>query len=97
MKNTLEIRTVNGVVETVIVTTDGVTVTEKHREWLSDEQVLEMLQKKKFYQHFKGTWQISFPQNYRVFQDPDFDKVVGAALRFIYERDNPSFCDDYIV
>ena len=97
MKNTLEIKTINGVVHTTILTTDGVTVTEKHREWLSDEQVLEMLQKKKFYQNFKGSWQITFPQEHRTFLDSKFDKVISSALRYIFERDNPSFCDDYIV
>ena len=97
MKNTLEIKTVNDIVETVIVTTDGVTVMEKHRDWLNDEKVLEMLKKKKFYQNFKGSWQITFPQAYRTFQDSTFDKVVDSALTYIFERDNPSFCDDYIV
>lgn len=97
MKNTLEIRTVKGVVETIIVTTDGVTSMEKHREWLSDEKVLELLRNKKFYQHFKGSWQITFPQEHKTFLDSTFDKVIGAALLYIFERDNPSFCDDYIV
>jgi hypothetical protein len=70
---------------------------EKHREWLDDEKVLEMLRAKKFYQKFKGSWQLTFPQEHRVFQDSTFDKIINSALCYIFERDNPSFCDDYII
>jgi hypothetical protein len=96
MKNTLEIKTIDGLVHTFIVTSDGVTAMEVHREWLDDEKVLELLVKKKFYQKFKGSWQITFPQEHKTFFDSNFDNVVSSALHYIFERDNPSFSDDYI-
>ena len=96
MKNTLEIKTINGVVHTLIVTSDGTISMEVHREWLNDEKVLELLIKRKFYQNFKGSWQITFPQDHKTFIESTFENVVSSSLHYIFERDNPSFCDDYI-
>ena len=88
MKNTLSVTTVNGCVRTDFVTTDGVTSMELHYAGLPDAKVLRKLQEKKFYQHFKGEWIISFPNDQHVIAKPTFDAAIDSAQIHIFNRDN---------
>ena len=88
MKNTLSVTIVNGCVRTDFVTTDGVTSMEIHRAGLSDAKVLSRLVDKKFYQHFKGEWIISFPDEPYTISQPTFEKLIDVAQIHIFNRDN---------
>jgi len=88
MKNTLSVTTVNKCVRTDFVTTDGVTSMEIHRAGLSDAKVLSKLLDKKFYQHFKGEWTITFTDEPHVISRPTFEKLIDAAQIHIFARDN---------
>jgi len=88
MKNTLSVTTVNGCVRTDFVTTDGVTSMEIHRAGLSDAKVLSRLLDKKFYQHFKGEWIITFPEDQWSVSKPKFEDVIASAEIHIFNRDN---------
>lgn len=88
MKNTLSVTIANGCVRTDFVTTDGVTSMEIHRAGLSDAKVLNKLLDKKFYQHFKGEWIITFSDEQHVISKPTFEALIDAAQIYIFARDN---------
>ncbi len=90
MKNVLEIQEIEpGIIRSHFSFADGCTMWELHRKGLSDADVLVLITKKNYYQKKPGEWVISFPRQHRAFSDQDFATVVQAALRYIYERDNP--------
>lgn len=89
MKNTLSIQThIGGSVQTDIVTYDHVSCMEIHRVGLYESKVLEKLVEKKYYQHIKGSWEISFPDDNWSTTQTTFDKAVEAAQMHIFSRDN---------
>lgn len=88
MKNSLTVTTVDGHVCTEFVTTDGVTTMEIHRTGLSESKVLEALLKKKFYQHFKGEWAVTFPDDQWAVNKATFEDAVSSAEIHIFNRDN---------
>ncbi len=92
MKNTLSVTTVNGCIQTDFVTSDGVTTMELHRAGLSESKVLDKLSQKKFYQHFKGEWFITFPDDQWAVTKPTFEDAISSAEIHIFNRDN-SFPD----
>lgn len=88
MKNTLSVTIVNGCVRTDFVTVDGITSMEIHRADLSESKVLDKLLGKKFYQRFKGEWDISFPDDSWSASKKTFEDAIGAADIHIFNRDN---------
>lgn len=94
MKNSLTVRTVNGCVQTEFVTTDGITTFETHRAGLDDSVILKKILDKKFYQHHKGEWIITFPDDHHVITKPTFDALIAAAQAYIFNRDSlPDYTD----
>ena len=90
MKNTLSVYIISpGTLRTEFHYADGGRMWENNRTGLSETDVLVKLLQKKIYQNLPGTWEVLLPNDQKVFQDPDFNKVVQMVLRYIYERDNP--------
>jgi hypothetical protein len=89
MKNTLSVITLpDKRIQTEIATLDGVTVMEIHRAGLSDAKVLTAMEERKYFQHFKGEWVLSFPEEQVVISNPKFEKVIDLAQIHIFTRDN---------
>lgn len=89
MKNTLSVKTLpSGSVQTDFVTHDTVSSMEIHRAGLHDSKVLEKILEKKYYQHIKGDWEITFPDDQWTVTKPTFAKAVEAAQMHIFSRDN---------
>lgn len=96
MKNTLSVKLVTGgCVQTDFVTYDRVSCMEIHRAGLHDSKVLEKLLEKKYYQHIKGDWEITFPDDQWTTTKPTFEKAVEAAQMHIFSRDNNISYDGY--
>jgi len=93
--NTFEIqKTESGQIRTFLTFYDGCTLMEIHREGLTDQDVLLKFNQQ-YYKHFPGSWEITFPKEYKVISDKDLGKAIMLALAYIYERNNPEI-EDYI-
>ncbi len=91
MKNTLEIQEVTpGVIKSSFSFIDGSSMWELNQKGLTDADVLVKILQKNYYQHKLGSWVVTFPREHRAFEDQEFAKVVQLALRYIYERNNPT-------
>lgn len=89
MKNTLTVKTLpNTCVQTDFVTADGVSIMEIHTAGVHDSRVLTKILDRKYYQHIKGSWVISFPDDGWTGTATTFEKVVDAAHMHIFNRDN---------
>lgn len=93
MKNTLSISVqMSGIFQSEFTLTDGCSSWESH-EGMLDSEILSKLIQQKTYTHLSGSWMLLLPADQKIFEDTDFAKTVQAALRYIYERDNPSTPD----
>ena len=97
MKNKIVITYPNGKVQTEIYTTDGVTLTDIHRQELSDVDILFKLKSKKFYTNFSGSWELTIPDQHKVFVDNKFITVIDMTIAYMHERDTPDWMDNYII
>jgi hypothetical protein len=89
MKNTLSVTVLSdNRIRTDITTLDGVSVMEIHRSGLSDAKVLTAMADRKYFQHFKGEWLLTFPAEQVVLSDAKFEKVIDLAQIHIFTRDN---------
>ena len=75
-------------VKTEFVTYDGVTSMEIHRHGLPDAKVLKKLLDKNYYQRFKGSWILAFPDDPKLIMRATFEEVIDAAQEYIFSRDN---------
>jgi hypothetical protein len=95
MKNRLSVKTLpDKRVQTDIQLIDGSTAMEIHIQGLYESKVLKKLLDKKFYQHFKGDWEISFPDDQWVATHSTFEKAIDAGDTHIFNRDNTISYDD---
>jgi hypothetical protein len=74
---------------------NGVESWELHREGLTDEAVLKRIKERNYYQHTKGDWVVTMPDEQKVFKDAKFDTAVGMAVAYIHERDHPCWEDHF--
>ncbi len=77
-------------IKTIILTNDGVEIMEIHRAGFSDEDVLNDLLARNYFQHLKGSWSIVFESSPYVFQRDTFESAITIAKEFIYNRDSQS-------
>lgn len=90
MINTLEILiSPSGRVQTTIVTSDGCSAMELHRDGIKDTEILANFAVNKRYRSYPGKWTLTMPQAFKVFEAPQFTDLIALALAYTYERDNP--------
>lgn len=93
--NSLELKKhPSGNYESTIVC-NGVTTWELHPSYRTEIKVLETLRDKKYYQHYKGKWMVTLPDNYKTFTDDKLDTAIALAIAYIHERDLPSWEDHF--
>jgi hypothetical protein len=75
---------------------NGVSSWELHPPHLkTDLKVLETFRDKKFYQHYKGPWTITLPDDHKIFKDDKLEIAIRMAITYINERDYPHWEDHF--
>lgn len=93
--NTYELkRHPSGCYESTMVC-NGVTSWELHPSFRTEVKILETLRDKKYYQHYKGSWVITLPDDCRSFRDDKLDTVIAMTIAYINERDLPQWEDHF--